>query len=348
MKKHFILFLKVLIPACIYSQHPYYTTTIAFYNLENLFDCENDPLTFDDDFTPTGLKKWTTDRYQRKITKISETLSELKGHSHTSAAIIGLCELENRRVLEDLLKAPALSKTDYGIAHHNSPDKRGIDVALLYDRKVFQKTNSQSHTLYLQDQKQNRIYTRSQLCVTGYLDGEHLGVIVNHWPSRRGGKQKSDPFRIKAAKRTQKIIDSLYQTHTDALKIIVMGDLNDNPTDKSLKKILQTRGSRKAQKHSPFLYNPTEGLFQKGLGSLAFRDHWYLFDQMLFSHHFISPKTEGFQLYQTHIYRPKKVQIQEGNYKGYPKSTYKRGQYIGGYSDHFPIYSTLIKKANKF
>ncbi len=344
--KNYLISLLLFISINSTAQNQYYTTCVAFYNLENLFDCENDPFTFDDDFTPKGSKNWTVKRYTNKIKKISKTLAALKGYSKTPAVLIGLCEVENKTVIEDLLQTKALSAFDYGIAHKNSPDKRGIDVALIYDRSVFDIAHEQTHRLLLFDNDQNRIFTRDQLCVTGYLGEELIAIIVNHWPSRRGGKTKSAPNRIKAAQCTKKIIDSLHHTHNKNLKIIVMGDFNDNPTDQSLKKILQTKGKKVPSKNGYYLFNPMEKMASKGLGSLAYRDKWYVFDQMLFSNSFIETNYKGFKLYQTHIYHPKHLQFQEQMYQGYPWSTYKRGRYFNGYSDHFPIYSILIKEVS--
>ncbi|MEL6917332.1 MAG: endonuclease/exonuclease/phosphatase family protein, partial [Bacteroidota bacterium] len=233
----------------------YNIRTIAFYNVENLFDTTNDSLIFDDDRTPEGKDQWTPKRYRKKVEHISKVLSEIgMEHTQTSPEIIGLCEVENIKVLEDLVSHPYLSNKGYGIVHFDSPDERGIDVALLYKKAIFLPTSFKSHRLLLFNDEGERDYTRDQLVVRGLLDDEQIHFIINHWPSRSGGEARSKPNRLAAAKLNKRIIDSL-QKHEDSPKIISMGDLNDDPTDDSLKKVLQTKGEKEGLEESE-LYNP--------------------------------------------------------------------------------------------
>lgn len=320
--------------------------TIAFYNVENLFDTVRDTLIFDEDRTPAGKDHWTLERYQKKLDHIAKVLSEIGADiTKTSPDIIGLCEVENRRVLEDLVHHPYLQNKDYGIVHFDSPDMRGIDVALLYKRAVFLPGTFKSHRLLLVNLEDERNFTRDQLVVGGLLDDEQVYFIVNHWPSRSGGETKSQPNRIAAAQLNKTIIDSILTLESEA-KIISMGDFNDDPTDVSFKKVLKTKGKPKEVAETD-LFNPMEALYKKGLGSLAYRDKWNLFDQLFFTGNFLDPKHSTYAFWKAGIYNPPYIVDAKGQYKGYPLRTYAGGNYVGGYSDHFPVYLYLIKQLNQ-
>ncbi len=324
----------------------YRIRTIAFYNLENLFDTENDTLIFDDDRTPEGKDQWTEERYNKKLDNLSYVLSEIgSDKSRTSPDIIGICEVENRKVIDDLINHPNLITKDYGIVHYDSPDERGIDVALLYKKSVFLPTSSASHRLLLINDDDERNYTRDQLIVGGLLDDEQFFFMVNHWPSRSGGEARSKPNRMAAAKLSKRIIDSVQRLDTDA-KIISMGDFNDDPNNDSFKKILKTVGKAK-QLDSMSLYNPMERLYKKGVGSLAYRDKWNLFDQIFFTENILNPKVGNYKFWKANVFNAPYLISQKGQYKGYPQRTYAGGSYTGGYSDHFPVYMYLIKPVHK-
>ena len=323
----------------------YKIRTVAFYNLENLFDTVNDSLTYDDDRTPEGKDNWTIDRYNQKIYNMSKVLSEIGSpDAQSSPDIIGLCELENRQVVEDLINHPHLREKDYGIIHFDSPDERGIDVALLYKKTVFLPTSFASLRLLLTNENDYRDYTRDQLVVSGFLDGEEIHFIVNHWPSRSGGEARSKPNRIEAARLNKRIIDSISKLSPEA-KIISMGDLNDDPIDDSLKKILKTKG-KLADLENGDLYNPMEILHRKGVGSLAYRDQWNLFDQIYFTANIVQELPDQYRFWKAGVYSSSYLIDKKGQYKGYPLRTYAGGNYIGGYSDHFPVYIHLIKAVN--
>ncbi|MFK7811637.1 MAG: endonuclease/exonuclease/phosphatase family protein [Maribacter sp.] len=330
----------------VFSQEDkkYSIRTIAFYNIENLFDTENDSLTFDDDRTPEGKDNWTIERYQKKIENMSQVLSEI-GNSitQTSPDIIGICEIENRSVLDDLVHHENLVDKNYSIVHLDSPDERGIDVALIYKKESFIVNTFKSHRLLLSNNEGFRDYTRDQLVVSGFLDNEKLHFIVNHWPSRSGGEARSKPNRIAAAKLNKRIIDSILKLDVDA-KIMSMGDFNDDPTDESLKKILRTKGKKTILEDGD-LFNPFERLFKKGVGSLAYRDKWNLFDQMFFTNNLINDEKDSYSFWKAGVYNPSYLLDPGGKYKGYPLRTYAGGSYIGGYSDHFPVYLYLIRES---
>ncbi|WP_190810127.1 endonuclease/exonuclease/phosphatase family protein [Flagellimonas sp. S3867] len=325
------------------SQKTYRVRSVVFYNVENLFDTKNDSLIFDDDRTPEGRYKWTELRYNNKIEHVSEVLSKITENvTETSPDIIGLCEVENKTVIEDLIQHDNLIKKNYGIIHFDSPDERGIDVALLFKKSAFLPSSFKSHRLLLFDDLGERNYTRDQLVVGGMLDDDEFYFIVNHWPSRRGGASKSKPNRIRAALLNKRIIDSIQRLNPDA-KIISMGDLNDDPRDDSLKKILKTQGKIK-RLDSISLFNPMEKLYKKGIGSLAYRDKWNLFDQFFMTTNLAQKNSERFRFWKAGVYSPPYLKVQNGKYKGYPLRTYVGGTYTGGYSDHFPVYLFLIKE----
>ena len=320
---------------------PYKIRTVAFYNVENLFDTVNDSLTNDDDRTPEGRDRWTRDRYRRKLVNIAGVLAGI-GRENTKGCpdLVGLCEVENRQVLEDLCAQPPLRNAGYGIVHFDSPDHRGIDVALLYRKSAFAVVEQQSRRLLLRTAQHARKYTRDQLVVFGFLDGEPVYVSVNHWPSRSGGQAASEPFRRQAAALQRSILDSILRKDPEA-RLIAMGDFNDEPSDISMRYGLGTREDRDSLPPELF-YNPMERMYRSGLGSLAYRDRWSLFDQILFTGNWFVNK-EAYTFWKAGVYRPAFLVTAEGPYQGYPFRTYAGGQYQGGYSDHFPVYAYLIR-----
>ena len=258
-------------------------------------------------------------------------------------ALIGVAEIENRKVLEDLANQPILLSKDYGIVQFDSPDKRGIDVALLFQKSLFRPLNTSTHELLIYDSDtEKRVYTRDQLLVSGYLDGDLIHVIVNHWPSRRGGEARSRSKREKAATLNKKIIDSLFDIDPYA-KIITMGDLNDDPTNTSVKKVLAAK-SKKEDVPLKGLYNPMYAMSKKGIGSLAWRDSWNLFDQIIISKGFLDKDYSSYKYYKAGVFNENYLANPRGRYKGYPYRSFANGVYTGGYSDHFPVFMYLIKE----
>lgn len=339
------IFLFFLISCSGFSQNKttFQIRTIAFYNVENLFDTLNDSLTRDDDRTPDGKDQWTQKRYLKKIENTSKVIEEIGAETtNTSPDIIGLCEIENLQVLQDLIMHPNLKNKNYGIIHFNSPDERGIDVAFLYKKNAFLPDSFVSHRLLLFNKEGYRDYTRDQLVVSGLLDNDKIHFIVNHWPSRSGGEVRSKPNRLAAAKLNKRIIDSISKIEPNA-KIISMGDFNDDPIDESLKLVLQTKGKKKKLEEGS-LYNPMEKLFKKGVGTLAYRDKWNLFDQFFMTKTIVAPLNKEYTFWKTGVYNPPYLLTSKGRYKGYPLRTYAGGSYTGGYSDHFPVYLYLIRK----
>jgi hypothetical protein len=323
----------------------YKAYTLAFYNVENLFDLDDDPEKKDEESPLMKLKNNREKAYLQKLQNIGQVIGEIGFEiTRTSPALIGLAEIENRKVLEDLLNTKALRSKNYGIVHTDSPDARGIDVALLYQKSAFVPVHHQSHTLKIWSEEGHRIPTRNPLVVSGFLGDEWVHMIVNHWPSRRGGETKSRRLREKAASLNKHIADSIFQREPGA-KIALLGDFNDDPNNSSLKKILNSQKSDQNLADTLF-YNPFEMLFKKGYNTLGYRDNLHLFDQILLSGAWIS-KNKSFQqlsLFKSGIYNPEYLYLSQGRYKGYPYRSFVSGNFTGGYSDHFPVYVILLKK----
>lgn len=343
----------------------YIVHTVAFYNFENLFDTINQT-NIDEEWLPNGAQNWTAAKYKQKLHNLARVLSEIgtTDNPNNSPSIIGGCEIENRGVLEDLIKEPLLINKDYGIVHFDSPDKRGIDVALLYQKKHFTPTSFKNIPLLVYrnqmntsakekndkddisddqseiDKNLDRVYTRDQLLVTGFLDGEEINIIVNHWPSRSGGEKKSSPFREAAGRLNRKIMDSIFKINPNA-KIITMGDLNDGSYNKSVKEGIGAKLKKEDVKEFD-IYNPFEQMAKEGHASLFYRDAGDIFDQIMVSHALLKKDYTTYKYWKAGIYNKPYMITTVGQYKGYPL---RHGANEIGYSDHFPVYVYLIKGA---
>ena len=303
-------------------------------------------LILQEEFSPNGPKAWTTKRYNQKLKNISRVISEL-GSSVTKTApvAVGLAEIENRQILEDLINQPSLKKYNYGIVHYNSWDKRGIDVALIYQKARFKVTETHKYELVIHNTNGTRDYTRDILRVTGLLDGEEVSFLVNHWPSRRGGEAASSPKREAAGKLLKSIFDEMNAKNPNA-KVIAMGDFNDDPVDKSIIKALGAKDSENLKDGE--IYNAMIPLYKKGFGTLAYRDSWNLFDQLIFSKGLIGRDYSTYKMFRTQIFSPSYLASQEGAYKGYPNRMFGGNTYhYNGYSDHFPVFTVLIRELSK-
>lgn len=239
------------------------------------------------------------------------------------------------------MKQPEIAKQNYNIIHYDSPDLRGIDVGLLYQPKYFTVTNSKALPVLIYNEDGSRIYTRDVLLVSGIFDGDTLHVLVNHWPSRRGGEAASRSLRETAAGVVKSVVDSLMNQNINA-KIIIMGDLNDDPVSSSIKKVLKSKRDVTKIKEGD-LYNPMEDFYKKGIGTLAYQDAWNLFDQLIISSGLVQPNG-GYQFYKAQIFNQPYMVQKEGQFKGYPLRTHAGDTYLDGYSDHFPVYLFLVKR----
>jgi hypothetical protein len=318
--------------------------SIAFYNLENLFDTINDPTKFDESSPIMELKTNRAEVYKKKVKNMARVIADIGLEiTNNAPAIIGICEVENREVIEDVINDSLLRDKNYGIVHYPSPDIRGIDVALLYQKKLFKPISTSSHELKIYDgSTRNRIYTRDQLLVSGELEGDLIHIMVNHWPSRSGGEAKSEPNRIAAAKLCKRLVDSL-QVIDPYAKVFILGDLNDNPTDLSIKAGLKTEKNRK-KVGLKGIYNPYENYFKDGLGTTAYRDAWSLFDQIMLTKPLLEKDFTSFRFYKANIYNKNYLTDNSGTYKGYPKRSFSYSGFTDGFSDHFPVYVYVIKK----
>lgn len=335
MKKLLIissLFFCILVAGAQQSNQKLYS--IAFYNLENLFDTIHDAGKNDYDFLPEGSYQWNTEKYEAKLKNLAQVLEELsRNRVPEGPAIIGVAEVENRRVLEDLVSQPSIS--NYEIVHHEGPDRRGIDCALLYDPSQFTVTNSQL-VLSTPFQGDTVHLTRGFLIVDGRLANERVCVIVNHWPSR-GAKS---PVRVHAAQQVKVLTDSLLR-EDKKLKLIVMGDMNDDPMDESMQ-VLGTHKYPKQVKKNEF-YNPWwEILEDKGVGTLLYRGKWNLFDQIVISKSLLKTK-KGLKYSDSEVFMRDYLFQQEGKYKGSPFRTFGGRTWLNGYSDHLPTIIYLKK-----
>ncbi len=314
---------------------------IGFYNIENLFDTILQDNFLGDEFTPEGKNRWNSERYYIKLKNISEVISKIGDEMVKGGPVImGIAEIENRAVLQDLIDQPALKPMNYGIVHYESPDKRGVDVGLIFQKQHFTVTNSYPVEVKLPGD--TGFYTRSQLVVYGLFDGDPICVIVNHWPSRSGGEKKSEPKRARAAQVCRSIADSIMLKDPNA-KILIMGDLNDDPSNASVLKYLKAKKTIEETKPSD-LYNPMYKLYKDGVGSLAYRDSWNLFDQIIVSYALIEKDKSSYRLYQAKVYNKNYLTTKDGAFSGYPWRTYVGTTFMGGYSDHFPVYVFLVKE----
>jgi len=303
--------------------------TIAFYNIENLFDIDNDPKTHDDDFLPSSPKQWTHKRYEKKLLKLGTVISKIGEEDEEIApVIVGLAEVENSKVVSDLVRSKNLINEGYSYIHYDSPDERGIDVALLYKSDIFKVENSETFSVYFEDELAKQDYTRDILLVKGILNNEAINIIVNHWSSRREGVKETEYKRIAAAKVVNTIIETLKKEDPNS-KVIVMGDFNDNPNCNSI--TLMEKESE--------LFNPFKTIWSRDKGSLNHRFQWNLFDQILFSTNFFDTTKSNLDFHKADIFNSKFLTQYHGKYKGQPFRTYVGKKYKGGYSDHFPVYA---------
>jgi endonuclease/exonuclease/phosphatase family metal-dependent hydrolase len=315
---------------------------VAFWNIENLFDTLDSEGVIDSEYLPDSPKQWGTERYERKVRKMGEVIAALgRDLDPRGVALLGLAEVENRTVVEDLCRSAALKDRGYQVVHEDSPDRRGVDVALIHDPKRYAVYAHKSYRLHMPD---TSFRTRDQLLVSGVMDGDTVHVIVAHWPSRRGGEKRSMPNRMAAGLLGRHIVDSLFAIDRNA-RILYMGDLNDDPVNKSITIGLRATGDQDLAQGGT-LFNPMFAPFKKGIGSLAWRDSWNLFDQIIVSPALVSGESGRYRYHGTRVFNEPYLRQDEGNFAGYPKRTFVGDTYQDGYSDHFPVYLVLVRDAD--
>ncbi len=308
---------------------------IAFYNLENFFDTYNDPDTLDDDFTPKGIMHWIKKRYFNKTYKIAKTIGKIGYHeTGEPPALIGLAEVENNKVLKDLIHNKHLKKYHYHFIHFESNDIRGMDVALLYRPEKFQILEAIPYPVNLYNDEGKVYQTRDILYCKGRFCSQNFHFFINHWPSRREGDMESDQKRKLAAMRLSEQINYI-QYEEDNPHIILMGDFNTNPNDPYIQSEILSLG----------FFNPALDFMHKKIGSTYHHHRWLMFDQILFSRN-MTGKDKDCKFLDFKIYEPRYLSIWKGKFKGFPFRTYQGKKYQNGFSDHFPVYALLKNNQN--
>ncbi len=307
--------------------------TVVFYNVENLFDIKNTPGGNDAEFTPDGKNKWTEERYLKKLEDISKVLGSV--NKKELPEIIGLCEIENREVLDDLVKTQDLSSGNYKIEQYESPDFRGIDCALLYRPDEFKVIKSSPIKVKFNDDL--KFTTRDILYVKGETNnGEEFHIFVNHWPSRIGGLDQTEPKRVAVASLLKSKIDSVQESNSNAI-ILIMGDMNDEPSNKSISEILHAQSP---DVENAALVNLMYPIHKIKLGSYYYRGNWNMLDNIIVSSNLLDNK--GFQCkeLQGFVFHEKWMEY-ENKGEISPNRTYGGTNYYGGVSDHFPVFIEL-------
>lgn len=345
----------LLLSTVTYAQKTQQNYVIGFYNLENLFDTYDDPVKNDSEFLPEGKNKWTQAKYEKKLHNMAKVIRAMADNNKRWHTILGISEIENRLVIEDLVSQPEIADANYEIVHYDSPDRRGVDVALLYKPDQFTYLDSESipfdfnSDIDFSDTDTSYFKTRDILMVHGLIAGEHFAFYVAHLPSRVGGKGGN--LRSRGAEiiyNHSREMEAKYP----GIKIVAMGDMNDNPTDDSMAKYLH--GQERLENVTPTeFYSPYISMLKAGYGSLCYQGVWSIYDLELVNYNLahapdgglkIQPvtKNHGKEYYGVVFKRPW-MTTQKGQYKGYPFRTFSNGAFVGGYSDHYPTYIVIGK-----
>ncbi len=319
---------------------------VAFYNVENLFDTINDPKKFDDEFTPNGTYKYTDKIYQKKLKNLAYVIARLANDNESKhkikngPAVIGLAEVENLKVVTDLINQAELKNRKYKIVHYESNDTRGIDVALIYRSDVFKPFQSRLVPVKFRYNNKNS-HNREILFVSGTIDKDTFHILANHWNSRRGNQAETMYKRNQSALACKRIVDSINAINPNA-SVIVMGDLNDDPTDKSVTHSLSAK-SEKANVTENDFYNPCFALFKSGKGTCGHNGNWHFFDQIILSYGLANNRSNTWQYNNIEIFNRSFNRNQFGKLKDFPYRSFSGTRWIDGYSDHFPIIVYLKK-----
>ena len=357
MKKYI---LTLLLAAAVMSPFscqgkPKQTYIIGFYNLENLFDTYHDDGKNDYEYLPDGANKWTEAKYQKKLRNMAHVIAEMKKDNGRWHTVLGVSEIENRHVLEDLVIEPEIADANFQIVHYDGPDRRGVDVALLYrpdQMKVVESEsipfdfNSKRIKFSLTKEEQDYFRTRDVLMVHGIIAGEHFAFYVCHLPSRVGGKGQD--LRARGGEIIYEHSIKMMEKYP-GIKCVVMGDMNDNPTDESMAVYL--RGKEDINDVGPKDYfSPFLSMLKAGYGTLAYRGEWNIYDCILVNHALAHAKPGTLQIqpitkkiYYGRVFHKPFMTNQTGPYKDTPFRTFSNGAFIGGYSDHYPTYIVVRK-----
>lgn len=338
------------------NRQPSRNYVIGFYNLENLFDIYDDPAKNDEEFLPDGANKWTEKKYHKKLHNMARVIKEMANDNGRYHTILGVSEIENRLVLEDLVSQPEIADANYQIVHYDGPDRRGVDVALLYKPEQFKYIESESipYTFgpgskvefTLDQEAMDYFRTRDILMVHGLIDGEHFAFYVTHLPSRVGGKGQD--LRARGGEIIYEHAMKLME-RIPGIKIVVMGDMNDDPFDESMALYLHGRETIEEMQPEDF-FNPFLSMIKNGYGSLGYQGVWCIYDQILVNSNLALAPEGGLKIrkivkdtYYGRIFRKPFMVTQKGQYKDYPFRTFSNGAFVGGFSDHFPTYIVISK-----
>ncbi len=345
MKKNSCLLAVLMLFAAVFTasaqEKKYEVYSVGFYNLENLFDTIHDQGKNDYEFLPDGTNKWGTLKYTNKLKNMATVLNEMGTDVvPVGMAAVGVSEIENSRVLADLVKHEVLAPRGWDFVHIEGPDKRGVDCALLYNPKLF-KPVAAKLAPYTTEDNDTTYKTRGFLIVSGDMGGENVHIIVNHWPSRYA----KSPARERAGFLVRQLKDSIMNAQPQT-KVLVMGDMNDDPDDKSMKKSLGAVREKDEVKNAADLYNPWWNILRKkGHGTLKYKGKWNLFDQIVMTGNLLGGDRSTLKLYKTEIFSRNYMFQQEGRYKGNTLRTHAGGVWLNGYSDHLPVIVYLVKEA---
>lgn len=328
---------------------------VGFYNLENLFDTVDDPQKNDEDFLPDGYNKWTEEKYQEKLINMAQVISEMAKENGRYHTVLGVCEVENRKVLEDLVAQESIKDAGFDVVHHEGPDGRGIDVALLYRPSQFKVLETESIPYTFKDSSidfemsrkdRKNFRTRDILMVRGKIGDEQFAFYVAHLPSRGGDKPGGYQLRDRGGEIMYEHASALMEKYP-GIKIVCMGDMNDNPTDTSMDEYLHGEANLEDVDKGDF-FSPYVSLLKAGFGTLSYRGVWNIYDLQLVNHALVHAPQGGLRIidhdgdgYYGNIFKKPFLTNQDGKYKGTPYRSFAGGNFIGGYSDHYPTYIVL-------
>ncbi|MCQ2115742.1 MAG: endonuclease/exonuclease/phosphatase family protein [Bacteroidales bacterium] len=328
---------------------------VGFYNLENLFDIYNDPAKNDEEYLPDGANKWTQEKYEKKLHNMAQVIAAMAKDNGRYHTILGVSEVENRLVLEDLVADPQIADANYQIVHYDGPDRRGVDCAFLYKPEQFTLLESESIPFTFKDtevkitltqEEQDYFRTRDILMIHGLIDGEHFAFYCMHLPSRIGGK--GGDLRSRGAEICYKHSQEMMKKYP-GIKIAAMGDMNDDPFDDSMAKWLHGRERLEDVGEADF-FNPFLVMIKDGFGSLCYQFQWSIYDQVLVNSTLAHAPQGGLKImpiikgkYYGRIFKKPFMTQKKGQYKGQPFRTFSNGAFINGYSDHYPSYILISK-----
>ncbi len=347
MRKNFLLLTLLAISVCAFSQQQKYKVSlVGFYNLENFYDTINNPSVDDEEFLPSSPRKYNSRIYMDKVERLSTVISQIGTDINPDGlAMIGVAEVENDTVINDLIHSSNLKSRNLKYCHFDSPDRRGVDVGFIYNPKYFRVLATAPFFVNLPSGSKDSYFTRDVLYVKGIMDGDTVHVFVNHWPSRRGGEERSRPGRAAAAGVVKIRVDSIIALNPGA-KFMIMGDLNDDPISPSVTKVLGATGKSKDVKPGG-IFNPYTDFYKQGIGTLPYQDAWGLFDQILISQGLLEKEQSGYHFHKAVIFNKDFLIQKTGKFRNYGKRTWDGITYNYGYSDHFPVYVMLLKKVDQ-